>query len=174
VTSPLSTTIRVVRLSPLCPDEAIDADAMTADVVDGRNALLRYLQSRDESLLRVREGMAPTWFVVRRLPASYLAAVLDAVQPVAARRVMALRAAVHAVEGPEAVAVLPPGGRGVYVASQADYGVTLAPEEWVQEIADRYGADAVQELGEIALTLSRLPKAARGPFGWWGGTAATS
>jgi hypothetical protein len=50
----------------------------------------------------------------------------------------------------------------------------MAPDAWAQEIADRFGAEVVQEMGETILTHSRLPRGARGPFGFWGGSALTA
>jgi hypothetical protein len=117
----------------------------------------------------------PEWITVRRLPAAFLAGVVDAAATVAQRRVVAFRAAVHHVAGRETRwRCSRPAGQGLYVARAADYGVTLAPDEWVQAFADRFGTDAVQEMGEVALSLSRLPRGAKGPFGLWGGTAASS
>ena len=34
--------------------------------------------------------------------------------------------------------VVPPGDAGAFVATKADFGVTMAPESWAQEIADRW------------------------------------
>ena len=39
-----------------------------------------------------------------------------------------------------------------------------------QEVADLFGAEVVQEMGALAISLSRLPRGARGPFGYWGGS----
>lgn len=173
--SPLSTTIRVLRCSPACPDPSIDFEAMTTGPEGARLPdLARYISERDESLLRYVEGVEPEWITVRRLPAAFLVGVVDAAASIAQRRVVAFRAAVHHVAGKEPMEVLPPGSQGLYVARAADYGVTLAPEEWVQAFADRFGTDAVQEMGEVALSLSRLPRGAKGPFALWGGTAASS
>jgi len=69
---------------------------------------------------------------------------------------------------------VPPKEKGTFVASKADFGVTMAPDAWAQEIADRFGAEVVQEMGETILTHSRLPRGARGPFGFWGGSALTA
>lgn len=172
--SPLDTTFRFIRCSPAVPEEAVDLDAMReADDEEGKplRKLVEYFKTRDESLLAFREGATPTWFVARRLPAAFLAGVVDALHNPADRRIMAVRAGIHTLEGATSMRVVPPGQKGVYVAAKADCGVTLAPDEWVQELADLFGADTLAELGEVVLTFSRLPRGARGPFGWWGGTA---
>lgn len=173
--NPLAPLLRALRCSHLCPDPAIDWQAMTVDG-EGQpvDLLARYVRERDPDLLRLVEGVEPDWIVVRRLPAAYLVGEIDGIASQARRRVAAFRAAVHAVEGKEPMAVTPPGSKGPYEAKAADYGVTLAPEEWVQAFADRFGTDAVQEMGEVALSLSRLPRGAKGPFALWGGTAASS
>ena len=164
--NPLAPLLRVLRCSVLCPDPAIDVEAMTVDAEGKPSPLLhRYVRERDEELLRLVEGVEPDWIVVD---------TIDALPSLAQRRVKAFRAAVHAVQGKEPMQVTSPGTKGPYEGKGADYGVTLAPEEWVQAFADRFGTDAVQEMGEVALSLSRLPRGAKGPFALWGGTALSS
>ena len=173
--NPLAPLLRVLRCSVLCPDPAIDVEAMTVDAEGKPSPLLhRYVRERDEELLRLVEGVEPDWIVVRRLPAAVLVDTIDALPSLAQRRVKAFRAAVHAVQGKEPMQVTSPGTKGPYEGKGADYGVTIAPEEWVQAFADRFGTDAVQEMGEVALSLSRLPRGAKGPFALWGGTALSS
>lgn len=162
--NPLDTTLKVVRCSLPGHEPAIDA---------ARTDLAKYLRTRDPGELHFTDGATPTWFVLRRLPAAFVAGVLDAVSPPAYQQLTALRASLHTIEvGPgETLRVVPPGEAGAFVATKADFGVTMAPESWVQEIADRWGAGVVAEMGHLALQLARLPKGSAGPFGWWGGTA---
>lgn len=173
---PTSKTLRCVRLNPSSPDEALDAAAM-AKPADGdtmsRGA--RYMLTRDESMLVFREAMTPTWFHLRRLSAAWMVDVLDGLFSAPAQRLLAFRASCHAVEGAgEPLTVAPAGSKGArFVATEPNHGVSLAPEEWVQEIVDRFGLETVQEMGRVAIDLSRLPKAARGPFGYWGGSVAS-
>ena len=172
---PTSKTLRVVRLNPSDPDPALDVAVMSRPVDgDSLSRAARYLVTRDESLLVFREAMAPTWFHLRRLSAAWMVDVLDGLFSAPAQRRLAFRAACHAVEGDEMLTVAQPGSKGArFVATEAHHGVGLAPEEWVQEIADRFGLETVQEMGRVAIDLSRLPKAARGPFGYWAGSVAS-
>lgn len=172
---PTSKTLRVVRLNPSDPDPALDVAVMSRPVDgDSLSRAARYLVTRDESLLVFREAMAPTWFHLRRLSAAWMVDVLDGLFSAPAQRMLAFRAACHAVEGDEMLTVAQAGSKGArFVAIEANHGVGLAPEEWVQEIADRYGLETVQEMGRVAIDLSRLPKAARGPFGYWAGSVAS-
>lgn len=171
--NPLSPLLKVVRCSPANPETAL-SPAM-AVVAEGakESPLAEYVRTRDEPLLTFADGSTPTWFHLRRLPLAWLTNVLDVVYPRSAQRVIAFRASCHLIAGScDPLTVEAPGGKGPFVATQAEYGVTLAPSEWSQEIADIFDADVVQEMGEIAITHSRLRRGARGPFGWWGGSVA--
>lgn len=166
----LTPTIRVVRCNATCPDEAIDVTAMGDD-------LATYIRTRDEALLKFRDGMKPTWFTVRRLPAAFFR-VLDREPYPVARNQLAFRAAVHAIEAEgEQLATVPARDAQVvdrFGCVKAEGGIDLAPEAWVDEIGDRWGLETVHEIGQVGVDFSRLPKAARGPFSLWLGTVATS
>lgn len=178
MTSVLSNVFRVVRSNPTDPDPAHDpthADNLVADVSE--RAMTRYVFTRDEQHLRAREGMRFAWFHLRRLPAAWVAEVIDTLSTVSQQRVMALRAALHRVDDPAGEIATTPAAdvtaKSAFPCVAHRYGVELAPVDWVQEIADRYGAETVQEMGQIALDHARLPKGRTGPFVYWGGTAAT-
>lgn len=177
MSSPLSPVLKVVRCSPSNPDPAISEAMIEAPAAEGEKAspLAKYISTRDEALLVFNEGVAPTWFHLKRLPAAWLAGSLDQVYPRSLQRIIAFRTGCHAIEGApeETFSVLPPKSTGTFVATKADFGVTLAPEAWVQEMADVFGAEVVQEMGELIITHSRLRRGAQGPFGPWGGSAAS-
>ena len=168
MSSSLSSVLKVLRCSPSCPDPAIDIPAMTAG---DERALARYITTRDPATLKLLDpGPAPCWFHVQRLPLAWLT-TLDAVFPASEQRVLAFRAAVHTIEHAEPLSVAPHGTKGArFEAGREDRGVSLAPVEWAQEVTDLFGADVVQEMGVVAISLSRLPRSARGPFGFWGGS----
>lgn len=170
-----SRTLRVVRLNPSDPDPALDVAVMSRPAEgDTISRAARYLTTRDEALLVFREGVKPTWFSLRRLSAAWLVDVLDGLFSVPAQRLLAFRAACHAIEGDETMTVAQAGSKGArFVAADPHHGVALAPEEWVQEVVDRFGLETVQEMGRVAIDLSRLPRAARGPFGYWAGSVAS-
>ena len=172
---PIGKTLRCVRLNQSDPDLALDVAAMGAPADnDTVSRAARYLLTRDESLLVFREGMTPVWFHLRRLSAAWMVDVLDGLFSQPAQRLLAFRASCHAVECSDPITVAAPGSKGArFVAAEAHHGVSLAPEEWVQEVVDRYGLETVQELGRVAIDLSRLPRASRGPFGFWGGSVAS-
>lgn len=175
--NPLSPLLKVVRCSPANPETALSPAMGTVKEGAKEPPLAEYVRTRDESLLAFADGATPTWFHLRRLPLAWMTDVLDVVYPRSAQRVLAFRASCHLVAGPgagdgAALTVESPGGKGPFVATQGAHGVTLAPSEWAQEVADLFDADVVQEMGELAITHSRLRRGARGPFGWWGGSVA--
>ena len=136
--------------------------------------LSEYIRTRDEALLRFTADATPTWFHIRRLPLAWMADQLDRILTRSSQRILAFRAACHSIEvtgGP--LSVVAPKEKGDFVAAKSDFGVTLAPMEWVEEIGARFGAEVVQEMGELIITHSRLKRGARGPFGFWGGSALT-
>lgn len=160
--NPLDPIVRVVRTNPTDPDPALNL----ATDPDNLSRFVAYRRDRDPEKAPLVEGKTPTWFYVRRLPAAYVASVIDGIYPRAAQRIHAVRAAVCRVELAEGDALTPTA------PTDASFGVSLAPDAWAQDLADRFGAETLQELGEVALDLSRLPKGRRGPFSPWAGTAA--
>lgn len=177
-TSALAPTFRVLRCNAVEPETAHDythADNLVEPASD--RPIVKYVRTRDEAHLRLREGVKPTWFHLRRLPAAWMAQQLDPLLYRSQQRVMAVRAGLHQVDAPDgelsttAPSDVKAGTKFPCVST--DHGVQLAPLEWVQEIADRWGAETVQEMGELIIVMSRLPKGRRGPFAWWGGSVAT-
>lgn len=177
--SAIAQTFRVVRTNNTDRDPAFDLAANVAAPLDaeGRSPFGRYIQTRDEHDLLLRDGATWCWFLLRRLPAAWVAEQVDPLFVVAQQRIMAVRAGLHRVEDPAGPievtepADVKPGSP--FSCVEHKHGVTLAPVEWVQELADRYGAETVQEMGQVILDHSRLPKGRRGPFSFWGGTVAT-
>ena len=173
--SPLAPMLKVVRCSLSNPEDAIDQEAMMVVPEGSTDPLVsQYIRTRDEALLRFTADATPTWFHIRRLPLAWMADQLDRILTRSSQRILAFRAACHSIEvtgGP--LSVVAPKEKGDFVAAKSDFGVTLAPMEWVEEIGARFGAEVVQEMGEVAINHSRLPRGARGPFVWWGGSVAT-
>lgn len=136
----------------------------------------KYIRTADASVLPLREGAKPVLFHLHRLPASYLA-VVTSLATVDRQRIAALLGSLR-LAGREGetplIEVLPPkpappeGAR--WVGTITD-GCLVAPTELVQEIADEYGYETVQQLGHWALEHAQLPRSARGPFSWWGSAA---
>lgn len=173
---PTSKTLRCVRINSTSPDPALDVSAMSA-AAEGATVsrAARYIMTRDEAMLAFRaDAPPPVWFNMRRLSAAWMTDVLDGLFSASAQRVLAFRAACHSIEAPEPLTVAAHGTKGArFVAGESNHGVSLAPEEWVQEVAEIYGLETVHEVGRVAIDFSRLPRGARGPFGFWGGSVAT-
>lgn len=168
-------TLRVVRVNPTDPDPAVDSD---------KSDLRRYILTREEDALAFKEGMHPVRFDVKRLPAAFCTDVLDAVYPLASRRLLAFRAAVSRVEDQNGPVVEDGKALVVYdeksapkgapfVARDGEHGTDIAPVDFAQAVADRFGAECIQELGQVALDFARLPRGKRGPFTSWGGSVAS-
>lgn len=169
--------LRVVRVNPT------DADPALADDTD-REALVKYIRTRDTEVLKFKDGANPVYFSVLRLPQAFLTDVLDAVYPLAARRLLAFRAAVHRLEDnsgpvdydgahlvchPEKTAPK----NAAFVATDGEHGTDIAPISFAQAVADLYGAETIQEIGQVALDFARLPRGKRGPFTSWAGSVAS-
>lgn len=162
MTNPVSPSLRVVRINSTDPDPAIDAEGIIKK--HGEQSIARYVTTRDPELLVFREGVEPVWIDVLRLPAAFVATHIAHVPSTDARRMLAFRSAVRAVGS---VSTVGPLETGPHKRIAADFGVEVAPESFVQAVADEYGAEVVQELGEVAITCARLKRGARGPFGLW-------
>lgn len=169
-------TLRIARVNPTSPDKAIDHT---------KSDLGRYIRTREEDSLVFHEGSNPHWFEVKRLPQAFLVDVLDGIYPLASRRMLAARAAVHVVtdnNGPVKTAeghalvcheqkTAPKNA--AFVARDGEHGVDIAPLEFIEALGDLYGAECIQELGQVALDFARLPRNQRGPFTSWGGSVAS-
>ena len=158
--------LRVVRCNLTDPEPAVEK--MDFD------ALKAYITTRDPAKLELLEGVNPVWFTVKRLPQAFVTGFLASVYPLEARRAFAFRAAMHAVEGgAEGPLTVSPKGSDTttarFVATEGDFKTQIAPEAWVEAIAERYGSEVVQELGQVALELTKLPLGKRGPFSYWVG-----
>jgi hypothetical protein len=179
--SPL-TPKRVLRFNPTDPDPAIDTE---------KTDLRAYITTRELDGVVFVPDSNPVYFNVDRLPQAFLTDVLDAVFPLAARRLLAFRAAVHRVEdgngpvasmgdsgnqdGPPLVAYtekLAPKG-AAFVCRDGEHGTDVAPVAFAQAVGDLYGAETIQELGQVALDFARLPRGKKGPFTSWAGSVAS-
>lgn len=173
--STLAPLLVVVRCNPTDPDPALHMIGSTAEeTADLSKRMMEYIKTRDPEKVPTREGFTPTFFRVKRLPAAFFTGVLANVYPVEQRRHVAFQAACHQVDVTEGTPLVAERSeKAQFKLSPASYGVEMAGDDWCQEIADRFGLETVQELGQVALDLCRLPKGKRGPFGFWGGTVAS-
>jgi hypothetical protein len=171
----LAPVLPVVRCNPTDPDPSTNVSGPTPEATAELNKRwLEYIKSRDPEQFPVREGMTPTWFRVRRLPAAFFTGVLSNIYPVEQRRYVAFQAACHQIDVTEGTPLIAEKGeKAQFKLSPASYGTEMAGDDWCQEVADRFGLETVQEIGQVALDLCRLPKGKRGPFSYWGGTVAS-
>ena len=171
MSDPLATIVRCVRCNVLDPDPAfVDPPTDPAAREKYIAAVGKYILERDpdDATPLLREGVTPTWFHVRRLSLAWCNEALDDVVKIGARRALAFRAAMHRVECSDGAVMLAEG------LDPDQFGVRVAPRAWAQEVSDRFGAETIQEMGQVAIDLARLPKGRRGPFSPWGGTALSS
>lgn len=169
ISDPTAPAVRVVLINDTDPDPALDVVAMRK--AHGDDVLLQYLRTRDPALLCFRDGVEPTWIDVQRLPAAFVARHIAPVASLDERRLQAFRASVRAVGKLTTVA---PTETSEHRRHAADFGVEVAPEGFVQSVADTYGAEAVQELGQLAVDIARLRRGARGPYFFWASLTATA
>ena len=171
--SSLSAVLHVVRCNPTDPDPALaSVGATEEETVDIRRRALEYIRDRDPDKVPVREGLTPTWFRLKRLPAAFFSGVLANIYPVEQRRYVAFQAACHQIDVTEGTPlVAEKAEKAQFKLSPASYGVEMAGDDWCQEVADRFGLETLQEIGQVALDLCRLPKGKRGPFSYCGGGA---
>lgn len=128
-------------------DSALDSQAMGADLV-------KYVQTRDPSLVREKPGERVTWFYVRRIPTSlYQRYVMEATSEVD-RRKRAFQVGVAKIEnlttnsGTTLQQLMP-----TEVAHTASGELEHFSEKQLEEIAAAY----IEEIGEVANVRAFLP-----------------
>lgn len=144
---PLS-PIDVVLVEPFCRDPALDP-AMDLDA---------YRAERRAEHIKELPGQKAARFRVGLLDRAFLAEKIEGMASETARNTMAFLAACHRVtdaEGHEHKADVQPGA----------YDQPMATPAWLNEVADRYGMDAVYELGRVARVRAALPKARAARWG---------
>lgn len=146
--------------------------------------LLEFVRTRDIEHCRFLEGKTPVFFHIKRLPVAFLTGVLDAIYPIADRRRVAFLASVFSVQSDDVVCKF--DGKLLQIfdtkihrehsgfsGNSASFGVVMAVDEFAQACSDKFGAEIVQELGQVAIDFAVLPVEKRGPFTSWGGTVAS-
>lgn len=131
-------------------------DPALSDLSDAE--LEQYRKDRDLAAIKDRLSGAPTAFVVKRLPPT-AAVTLDSMAG-HMRLFTAFVLAVHEVRLPDG-AVLKPEPKKMRAGMN---GTQIAPDEWFNDVADRFGVDTCYEIARVAHEWARLPRAARGPF----------
>lgn len=153
---------RIVLISEGVRDPALD---MTLD------QLAEYAKTRDESLLRFKEGKTPTWLHVQRVGKLALATIVDstpAVSGESGRHIRAFRLGCPLVEPSPDVF---PDAKGTWEpdpkrADDVGEGIRMAGLEWFERVANEMGTDAVYETADVIRQHASLPARCRGPFAW--------
>lgn len=142
-------------------DPAIDVDNPEMMTPSEAAMVAEYIKTRDLNVLRFKDGVKPNLFRIARLPrrsAEYMRSLPN-------RRSAALMAfaySVHYVLCSDNTEVKLQNSE---LTSLPDKAVAPKDEEaWYARVGDVFGNDTLVEMGEVAMQLSALPRAARGPF----------
>lgn len=136
-------------------DPAIDIDAPGASA-----ALSAYQRSRseeDRAKLPLRAGMRPALFTIARLSQSSMRFVMAGANTLEQAQ-QAVLVGCHRF-------TMPDGTEHRAAVTAAGGNIALAEREWLDVIADEFGASAIVELGTAILQWTQAPKRALTPFG---------
>jgi hypothetical protein len=144
-------------IDPIAPLRVVATNDPALDLESMGDSLAEYAKTRDASLLKFKTGMQPAWFLVRGMTAVYLIDVVSTARTVRAQSALAFLACVHEVELPDGRKLAP---EKIDVANRQ----RVAADEWLDVAIRRFGIDAVQEIGRVAVRRAELPEDSRGPF----------
>ena len=130
-------------------DPALDMEA---------SEIAAYREKRDPALIKTKDGMVPTRYFLRALPATALRG-LDMQAGIEARVQWLFRAGCHRVELSDGK-VLTPDKKKL----ERQFGVQIAPDEWIVECNDAVGMDILAGMADVIWERSRMSKAQRAPF----------
>jgi len=138
----------IAQINRKKPDPALDIMAMEYDT---------YYETRDESLIIAKPGAELALLEVQKLPWKF-AARLDAMSP-NQRHMVAFAASCHRVKIGDTVIE-------AKVTRDKQNGILIAPESWVDKIADhpRFGPMAILEAGQVACEFAMLTAEQRRSF----------
>jgi hypothetical protein len=149
-------SLRAVLVHPHCRSDALDPEMDFA----------KYIETRDESLVKVRTGMVAPWFVLKPIKKVLCAEHLDTIQTHTARAHASFLVACHEIDcGNDRILKPEPGE-----LTPGAYGSHVASDEWMDRVANEFGLEAVYEMGHLAWQRARLKAGAAGPFTLWAGT----
>lgn len=165
-------TIYACRANPNSPDPAIDVETDRMAAIEG---FAKYIVGRDLEDIRVKPGEALTLFEIKR-PTVLQLGVLHAIPAQFEKQRMAFKYCVHQVRRGDKVLleVVHPdrAGKDTLYKTEAGQAGPLAPDDYVEEVAQLWGASTIAEMGQVALDFSELSEVSKTPFGFWGGSAA--
>ena len=157
--------LEIVATNYVWCDPAIAVDRTEGEAPHSEE-LVQYRRTRDLSVLPKREGVSPTLFVLKPIPARVLSGIYSPAISPATRNALCFLRSCHLVKLPDGQALEPSR-----YDTLGDGSGKIAKEDWIDKIADLFGYETVQEIGGVAFERARLPRAARGPFCFLGGSA---
>lgn len=161
---PLANVFEIVLTNSTWMDPAIDmSDPDDVDSPSAQEALTKYRETRDMTVLRFKTDVKPTLFVCKRLPAGIVQSFLLTLAP-NARALWAVLHGCHEIRMPDGSKLVPKklerSGHGSQIVKDPH------ADEWLNTIRNRFGLAAIDEIGDVIYELSRLPEGAKGPFGY--------
>ena len=134
-------------------DPAINLDAPGVSML--LSAYQRSRSDADRDALPLRPGMRPALFEVRRVSVSELRFIREA--PTTALQLhRAFLAGCHAYTDAQ--------GREHRAKVQSEGKAAWASDEWLDEVGDQYGGQAVDEIGAAVIQWAQAPRGATAPF----------
>lgn len=134
-------------------DPAINLDA--PGVAALLSAYQRTRSDEDRDALPLRPGLRPAMFEIRRISVSELRFVREA--PTTALQLhRAFLAGCHAYTDAQ--------GREHRAKVQSEGKASWASDEWLDEVGDAFGGQAVDEIGSAVVQWAQAPRSALAPF----------
>ena len=143
---------RIVLAGVYCIDDAIDLSSAETNVY-------MYRLTRNEKYLRFKPGVEPVRFIVQHLKHSFATEALDTIAIESQRWKRAFLAACHLIEIPGEEPMRPEGELVAWTN-----GGKVAQQQWEDAVAERFGGQAIDEIGKIAWESTKLRPGADGPF----------
>jgi len=126
-----------------------------------------YTRSRDPAAVKIRLGHKPVWFTIKRIDALFSMQFLDGPDPFV-RYMLGLRAGLIEIEWPTGEKWVPQ-----YQPQPGAFGVRLATDESIRDVAEKISLRRAMEIGELAAHLAMLDEEAFDPLSPAPGPAPT-
>jgi hypothetical protein len=153
--------MKIVAANAKGMDPAIDLD---------KSNISEYAKTRDLKHLTFLDGMQPTFFVVKKVPATYVMSLGDQGMGPNLKKAIMFSASCHRVEL---------GEGGVMEAELKEQKIggaqTIqlpASDSWVTEITEEFGLDTVLEVGQVSIDFASLGKKNKPSFSYFPGSPA--
>lgn len=135
-------SIEVVLINRDCRDAALDPK-MDFD---------RYRSTRDEKLILESKGAKAARFRLTKVAKPFLADVIDAMNSASSKHTMAFLAGCHSYTDAA-------GAKQSAELHDGAYEQKIAPPEWMTQVAEEFGMEAIYEIGKAVHARASCPKA---------------